>query len=527
VKGWSAAFLFVVLGAGALVEAQPAERVAFSRQPLVFGSHVFSWNAFPPCDFLDPSLAEDRIGPFTIETSFYDRNYQPVTAPTDVGRYGAVVTVAASSGTTYRQYRTLYRHAIPALWDPGATVPLIDLPPELAIDPTVADEQRSALAGFVTRQMVKGLTSDPSAGALFAGLHELVPGTNLRNTAYLERDRAWWVGMKRRLYDQQPAAPFDCPIAVYRGRATELTFGSPSEAGMREGVIAAVDSVVRVWQEDASDPISVCLVRGGVVFYYRAFGSVGERPMTLAKATPIGKVTRVMSGLALMTLVDQKRVDLDAPLSRYLAPFGASQVLTVRRLLTHSGDAGVGFGDEVNDLAERVAGWGEYDAVWSEGAGRTGTALLGKVIESVTGEPLHEFYRDRLLDPLECEGTDIFGTFDDAWSRSLDLARFGQLMLNAGSYGDFLFFEPETAQMFLTDEGRDGIGIVSTADEILGSDAYGRDGDTGTMLKVAPQHQLVITINRFAAGSDDARHKRSLFRAITDYLLRQDRKQKG
>lgn len=504
-----------------------ADAVAFAHQPVVFTPHVFSSDVFPPCDFVDSLLARQRIGPYTIETVFYDQNYRPVTVPMKAGRYGAVVTVRASSGQTYRRFRTLYRHSAPVDWDPASTVPLVDLPFELGVDPTVVAEQSAALSMFVTRQLVRGLSLDAQAGALFAGLHELIPGTgSVGGTAYLAGDRTWWVGLKRRLYGLPSVPEFDAPIAVYRGLAPELRLGSPAEAGVRETVSSALDSVVQVLQSDTDEPVSLCIARNGVIFYYRAFGRFGSYPMTLATRTPLAEVTEVLSGIALMTLVDQKRIDLDAPVSRYLVPFRGTSLektLTVRHLVTHTSGLEDEWGDEANDLEERVAGFADHVKVGEGrlgGTGRTGMALVGKVIEAVSGQPLHEFYRDHLLDPLECDETEIFGTSDDAWSRPLELARLGQLMLNAGSYGDFLFYEPETAQAMMPIDGHAiGVGIVEAVGEGLGSGAFGRDGSSGTSLRVAPQSELVVALHRFSAGVDDAEHRALLFQTIVEHLL--------
>ncbi len=515
---WLALLVWICTG---VVSGQSVESVAtaFARQPMVFAPHVFSGETFPPCDFADSLLARRRIGPYTIEVDFYDRNYRRVTAPTEAGRYGAVVTVRASSGRTYRRFKTLYRHVAPVVWDPSTTVPLVDLPYEMAIDPIVIVEQGAALSAFVIRQVVRGLTDDEQAGALFAGLHELVPGTGgIR--ASQARDRTWWVGLKRRLYDLEPAEAFDCPTAVYRGRSTELTFGSPSEAGMRETVTAALDSVLAAWQSD--EPLSLCVARKGVVFYYRAVGGIGSRPMTLATQTPLAEVTEVLAGLALMTLVDQKRVELDAPVAKYLVPLRGTALdpaMTVRHLVTHTSGIADGWRDDINDLEERVAGVADDVEVGGGGASSSGMALVGKVIEAVSGEALDAFYRDHLLSPLACDDTEVFGTHDDAWSVPLDLAKLGQLLLNGGSYGDFLFIEPETAQAMTGVRGVRGIGIVPKPGEGLGTGSYGRDGVTGSSFRVDPANAIVIALHRFSGGEDGASHRRVLFRTIAEHVV--------
>ena len=94
----------------------------------------------------------------------------------------------------------------------------------------------------------------------------------------------------------------------------------------------------------------------------------------------------------------------------------------------------------------------------------------------------------------------------------LDLARLGQLLLNWGSYGDFLYFEPETAIAMQEEE----VGTRRISGEGLGPDAFGNTSETA-LLRADPTNKLVIVIQRLRS-SDDAFPLRSLIKILIDHM---------
>ena len=93
-----------------------------------------------------------------------------------------------------------------------------------------------------------------------------------------------------------------------------------------------------------SEPGAVILVgRGERVLYRKGLGSralvPAVEPMTVDTIFDLASLTKVVATTpAVLLLWEQERVDLDAPLGRYLKEFNtpAFRDVTVRRLLTHS-----------------------------------------------------------------------------------------------------------------------------------------------------------------------------------------------
>jgi CubicO group peptidase (beta-lactamase class C family) len=132
----------------------------------------------------------------------------------------------------------------------------------------------------------------------------------------------------------------------------------------------------------------------------------------------IGSITKVWTATLVMRLVDEKLIELEAPVHRYLPDFrvvddGVSEAVTIRHLLTHTsgidGDhfADTGRGDgALERYAESCA---ELPQVHPLGATfsycNTGYTVLGRVLEVVTGTVWDDLLRTRLVEPLELTHT--------------------------------------------------------------------------------------------------------------------------
>jgi CubicO group peptidase (beta-lactamase class C family) len=126
----------------------------------------------------------------------------------------------------------------------------------------------------------------------------------------------------------------------------------------------------------------------------------------------IGSITKVWTATVVMSLVEEGRVELDAPLRRYIPAFTNGEI-TIRHLLSHSsgidGDnfADTGRGDDA--LEKYVATCASLQQVHPVGATmsycNTGYTLLGRVIEVVTGEVWDAAMRERLFEPLQLTHT--------------------------------------------------------------------------------------------------------------------------
>ena len=139
-----------------------------------------------------------------------------------------------------------------------------------------------------------------------------------------------------------------------------------------------------------------------------------EDPLPITEHTvfPIASISKTFAATAVMRLVEQGKVDLRAPVQKYLPEFRVedevvSRDVTIWNLLTHtSGWEGQVSGPERGDdtLRNFVATLGGLmqlappGAAWSYN--NAGFSVAGRVIEAVTGQSINRAMRDLVFTPL-------------------------------------------------------------------------------------------------------------------------------
>lgn len=174
-----------------------------------------------------------------------------------------------------------------------------------------------------------------------------------------------------------------------------------------------LEKVVAEELRETSVPgVAVAVVRGDRVLFAKGFGvanvETGE-PVTTDRLFQVGSVTKTLTAAALVSIAEQGKVRLDAPIGSYLQGFGSrlSQV-TLHQLLSQTsglkdapGQAGLH--DEVA-LGDFVRSW--KDDVFLLDGGKAfsysnlGYAFAGYVLERVTGKPYADAMQEILFDPL-------------------------------------------------------------------------------------------------------------------------------
>ena len=127
----------------------------------------------------------------------------------------------------------------------------------------------------------------------------------------------------------------------------------------------------------------------------------------------IGSITKVWTATMVMQLVEQGRVDLEAPVQRYLPDFRvadatASSAMTVRQLLSHTagfeGDIFTDTGPGDDALEKYVATLEDVEQLFPPGErfsyNNAGYCVLGRLLEVVHGTTYDECLRSQLFSPL-------------------------------------------------------------------------------------------------------------------------------
>jgi CubicO group peptidase (beta-lactamase class C family) len=312
-----------------------------------------------------------------------------------------------------------------------------------------------------------------------------------------------------------------------------------ARAGIREGLYPG--AVVIVGRRD-----SILYSRGYGHFTWNPASRVPDPDSTLWDLASITKV--VATAASAMRLVDQGKLDLDAPVRRFLPRFsgGLKNQVTVRMLLDHTSGlksyvpiykkAGRSRARMVNLLyAQPLLRSPGDSAEYSD----LNAMLLGLLIESVSGTSLDRFAEAEVFGPLGMtetrfrppadlkrriapagiwRGQPVPGDVNDqnaaafggiaghagVFSTGRDLARFAQVWLREGMAPAGQWVSPATMRQFLTRGPRSGTRLLgwdspelngeepSIYGTLITQSAYGHTGFTGTEIWIDPAHDLFL-----------------------------------
>ncbi|HEU4641763.1 MAG TPA: serine hydrolase [Gemmatimonadaceae bacterium] len=263
----------------------------------------------------------------------------------------------------------------------------------------------------------------------------------------------------------------------------------------------------------------------------------------------LASLTKVIgTTTATMQLWEQGRIDLDAPVQRYLpnwkGPHKAE--VTVRNLLTHT--AGLPPFERyylLNESPEQTLRLFMNTPLDTVPGARMvysdiGVILLGKIVEKITGEPLDRYDEEHIFRPLGMTSTmyrppaklwpRIAPTELDPWrgrlvhgevhdenayalggvsghaglfSSAHDLAIFARMMLNGGSWHGVQLLHPATIDAFTQAQdpslsnralGWEVPNGTNSAGHHLSRSAFGHTGFTGTSIWIDPERDLFVVL---------------------------------
>jgi len=183
-------------------DADQERREAFHYAEMRARPFVFSGASLPPCDFAEPSLVEDLVGPYSVRATYYSRDYHAVTSAVTPGRYGAVVQVETRDMGPQKRYVTLFRTQDPVPWRSGEWRFTAEFPGQIGIPADVLREQPSALTEGLKGIVTSSFRTDQASAVLLASLDEA--GACGRRARAWTDDGRWWYGLRKQLGDLQP-----------------------------------------------------------------------------------------------------------------------------------------------------------------------------------------------------------------------------------------------------------------------------------------------------------------------------------
>jgi CubicO group peptidase (beta-lactamase class C family)/D-alanyl-D-alanine dipeptidase len=201
-----------------------------------------------------------------------------------------------------------------------------------------------------------------------------------------------------------------------------LLIGSLPAIGQPEGkysdAIRALDALVERERQDTGIPgLSVALVDDQSVIWAKGFGHAdlaGARPATPETVYRVGSVSKLFTDMAVMQFVEAGKIDLDAPVTKYLPEFKPEdrfgKPITLRQLMSHRSGlvreppVGNYFDPKPPSLARTVTSLNGLPLVYEPGTktkySNAAIAAVGLAVEKVDGRPFARAVRERVLAPL-------------------------------------------------------------------------------------------------------------------------------
>lgn len=251
--------------------------------------------------------------------------------------------------------------------------------------------------------------------------------------------------------------------ATAAGAREPLAIAAPEAEGFSAARLQRLDRFMQQTTAPSGYPGGVVLIaRNGRIVKWDSYGHqdlARHTPMQRDSIFRIRSMTKTVTSVAVLMLMEEGRLAIDDPVSRYLPEFAGIQVmdggtadvpvlrkprtpLTIHSLLTHTAGfpAGLPGDEEAGKLAERLDPHGAADL---EGfAKRVARAPLAadpgtrfgydaaalevaaRIVEVVSGQSFDQFLRERIFVPLRMRDTG-FSVPADQRSRVVDITIMG------------------------------------------------------------------------------------------------------
>ena len=240
---------------------------------------------------------------------------------------------------------------------------------------------------------------------------------------------------------------FDLALRVSTAVALTILIASVVAAQSGSNLTSEIRDSVEAWRARSGQPtgLVVGVYRRGTTIFSQGFGTtrIGSNdPVTTRTIFHLASVTKPFVATAVMQLAEQGKVDIDAPVTRYLPYFTMKDPraasITVKQLLTHT----AGMPDVTNYHWERpeyddesleryVRGLADSTLVFAPGTAwqysNIGFEVLADLIAKVSRQPFEAYMQREILTPLGMTHSTLLMTDVD----SANLAR-GHERANAG-----------------------------------------------------------------------------------------------
>lgn len=256
-----------------------------------------------------------------------------------------------------------------------------------------------------------------------------------------------------------------------------LAISAQNTKGLPQSKLEKIEAAIAAWMAQHKAPaLSVAIVTNNQLSWSKGYGLADVENSVSAKADTayrLASITKVLTAVAVMQLVEKGKIDLNAPVNKYCAAYTEKQSLkdapdkqfsiTVRQLLVHFSGVRHNKPDEIlstrhfNSINEAVGTFKDDPLVIEPEArysySTPGYTLLGCAIEGASGTNYMDYLRENIFKPAGMTRTFA----DDVYTIIPNRAR-GYAKTQAG--------EIRNAPLHDTSIKIPGGGTVSTAEDM-------------------------------------------------------------
>lgn len=197
------------------------------------------------------------------------------------------------------------------------------------------------------------------------------------------------------------------------------TFSLAQQIDVRRNIPLIEKMIAEEMEKNSVPGLAVAIAVDGKVVYSKGFGFAdleNQTPFTPQTVSRIGSVSKTFTALAIMQLVGQGKIKLDAEVQNYVPSFPKkSAPITIRQLLCHQGGIRHYKGAEMlsnvryNDVESALAIFKDDPLVNEPGEKYSYTTygynLLSRVVESASGESFLDYLQQHIISPLGLKQT--------------------------------------------------------------------------------------------------------------------------
>ena len=272
-----------------------------------------------------------------------------------------------------------------------------------------------------------------------------------------------------------------------------LTIASPTSAGFSPERLTRIDNTLQSWVTDKKmNGIAAFIAKDGKIVYQKAFGFNDVEKKSPYRTDAIFRIasqTKAITSVAIMMLVEEGKVLLNDPVSKFIPEFknpkvidqfnekdtswtavAAKREITIKDLLTHT--SGIGYAQIGSKQANAM--YSKYGITC--GIGVKSGFLLGDVIKKLGKLPLFHQPGEKFTYGLN---TDVLGYVVEVASGKTFEAFLNERLFKPLGMIDTYFYVPKNKQYRLVSlYSQDAEGIKPMKEKITITDDFYRDYPT-------------------------------------------------